>query len=422
MRERTKGLLQSLGPGLLFAGAAVGVSHLVQSTRAGASYGFMLLWIVLLANILKYPFFEFGPRYAAATGESLVEGYFRLGRWAFWLFIALTVCTMFIIQAAVLLVTAALAAYLLPGWLSLLGWCAVLMFLFSVLLVLGQYAWLDGLMKGVIILLSLSTLLAFVVASGHRPTLSPAVVQAASDSLWSLGGVAFLMALVGWMPTPVECSAWHSLWTIERREQTGHQPTLREASFDFHVGYIVTALLAVAFLGLGAWVMFGTGQTFSSSSTKFVAQLIQLYTKTLGGWSFWLIAIAAFSAMFSTTLTVTDAYPRVLQRSAELVFPEHPNVGRKAYWITLIVLGVGALLIVSLFLKRLKVMVDFATIVSFVTAPIFAYINYRVVLSPHMPEEARPPLWLRILSWAGIVSLSGFSLFYAGWRIWRWVG
>jgi len=29
-------ILKSLGPGLLFAGAAVGVSHLVQSTRAGA--------------------------------------------------------------------------------------------------------------------------------------------------------------------------------------------------------------------------------------------------------------------------------------------------------------------------------------------------------------------------------------------------
>jgi hypothetical protein len=32
--------LQSLGPGLLFAGAAIGVSHLVQSTKAGAEFGF----------------------------------------------------------------------------------------------------------------------------------------------------------------------------------------------------------------------------------------------------------------------------------------------------------------------------------------------------------------------------------------------
>jgi len=32
-------IIKKLGPGLLFAGAAIGVSHLVQSTRAGADFG-----------------------------------------------------------------------------------------------------------------------------------------------------------------------------------------------------------------------------------------------------------------------------------------------------------------------------------------------------------------------------------------------
>jgi Mn2+/Fe2+ NRAMP family transporter len=73
---------QVFGPGLLWAAAAIGVSHLVQSTRAGADAGFALAWVVIAAVCLKYPFFEFGPRYAAATGESLVEGYARQGRWA----------------------------------------------------------------------------------------------------------------------------------------------------------------------------------------------------------------------------------------------------------------------------------------------------------------------------------------------------
>ena len=80
-------IIQLLGPGLLFAGAAVGVSHLVQSTKAGAIYGFGLLLAVIIANILKYPFFEFGTRYAMATGENLIRGYKRQGNWAFILFI-----------------------------------------------------------------------------------------------------------------------------------------------------------------------------------------------------------------------------------------------------------------------------------------------------------------------------------------------
>ena len=49
-----------IGPGLLMAGAAVGVSHLVQSTRAGAQFGFQLLPLVLLANEIVGEFFMDG--------------------------------------------------------------------------------------------------------------------------------------------------------------------------------------------------------------------------------------------------------------------------------------------------------------------------------------------------------------------------
>ena len=45
-----KQVIQKLGPGLLFAGAAIGVSHLVQSTRSGADFGFGLIWTVILTS------------------------------------------------------------------------------------------------------------------------------------------------------------------------------------------------------------------------------------------------------------------------------------------------------------------------------------------------------------------------------------
>ena len=88
----------SFGPGLLWAAAAIGVSHLVQSTRAGAVAGFGLAGVILLALIIKYPFFEYGPRYAAATGTSLVEGYLKIGKWALWLYFVITLAMSVIIQ------------------------------------------------------------------------------------------------------------------------------------------------------------------------------------------------------------------------------------------------------------------------------------------------------------------------------------
>ena len=47
----------AFGPGLLWAATAIGVSHLVQSTRAGAEAGFGLVGVLVLALVLKYPFF-----------------------------------------------------------------------------------------------------------------------------------------------------------------------------------------------------------------------------------------------------------------------------------------------------------------------------------------------------------------------------
>lgn len=52
-RPRTN-LGKAIGPGILMAGAAIGGSHLVSSTQAGAIYGWSLLLLLLLANLFKY--------------------------------------------------------------------------------------------------------------------------------------------------------------------------------------------------------------------------------------------------------------------------------------------------------------------------------------------------------------------------------
>ena len=75
MSEATKtNLWQRLGPGILLAATSIGASHLVLSPQAGAVFGFSLLWLVLASHLFKYPAFEFGPRYAAATGKNLLHG------------------------------------------------------------------------------------------------------------------------------------------------------------------------------------------------------------------------------------------------------------------------------------------------------------------------------------------------------------
>ena len=238
-----KKLLQSLGPGLLFAGAAIGVSHLVQSTRAGADFGFGLLWALLLVNLFKYPFFQYGPRYASATGESLIDGYKKLGKGVLWAYYLLTFATMFTIQAAVTIVTAGLAAHLFGFTTNAVTWSTIITIICFLILLIGKYKLLDNLIKIIIITLTLSTLVAVSVAvsnSGASIDFTQVLPKGSVE-------IAFLIAFLGWMPAPLDISAWHSLWALEKQKTTVEDFNTKKALFDFNIGYIGTVFLRYLF-------------------------------------------------------------------------------------------------------------------------------------------------------------------------------
>lgn len=411
-----RGVKKSLGPGLLMAAAAIGVSHLVQSTRAGATFGFAMVWAVVLANIFKYPFLEYGPRYAIATGESMIEGYKRLGNWAIWIFAAFTLGTMFAVQAAVTIVSATLAAELTGIVLSPLTWSAILLIICVILLMSGQYSALDSAVKLIMAILAISTVIALaavLIQGGQQEVLSY------YPSIWDMAGVSFLIALMGWMPIPIDAAAWHSLWTLEREKQTQYRPQLKESLLDFNIGYIGAAFLALGFLLLGALVMYGSGEEFASSGAIFSGQLISLYTDTLGDWSYTIIIICAFTTMFSTTLTVTDAYPRVCRRMIEVIRHDTDQAKNSLplYRLLLVSIPVLSLGVLYFLGDSFTLMIDIATTLSFLTAPILAYINYRLVTADHMPEDCKPKPWLKWLSLGGLLFLTGFALLYLYWII-----
>ncbi|MDA9760976.1 Nramp family divalent metal transporter, partial [Flavobacteriaceae bacterium] len=306
--------LQKLGPGLLFAGAAIGVSHLVQSTKAGANFGFGLLWALLLINLIKYPFFQFGPRYAAATGESLLEGYNKLGKGVLKAYALLTIATMFTIQTAVTIVTAGIASTLFGSEVSMEIWSVIILSICFLLLLVGKYSLLDKMMKVIIIVLSLSTLFA-VAAAFINFTNEPDWTQIVPSTDVEL---IFLIAFMGWMPAPLDVSIWHSLWAIQKKKQEQNFNS-KTASLDFNIGYLGTIVLGIGFLMLGGLVMHGSGKSFSANGGEFSLQLIEMYTQNLGEWSYIIIGVAALTTMFSTTLTTLDASPRAMNKTLELI-------------------------------------------------------------------------------------------------------
>lgn len=402
-----KSFLQSLGPGLLFSGAAIGVSHLVQSTRAGAEFGFGLIWALVLALLFKYPFFQFAPRYAAATGETLLDGYKKMGKGILIAFYALSFLTMFTIQAAVTIVTAGLATQLF-GSLgienNLVIWSSVITVVSLAILLIGKYRLLDNLMKYIIIVLSISTVIAVSVAV-YKTNTTFSVAQIFPSGTVE---ITFLIAFLGWMPAPMDVAIWHSIWSVEKVKTTKLKTSPKEAIFDFNVGYLGILFLGICFVLLGALVMYKSGETFSGKGSIFAQQLIDLYTKNLGDFSYIFIAIAAFTTMFSTAITTLDASPRAMAKTTELLFDKKLKLG---YWFWIILLSIGTFLILRYFLDDMGLLIKIATVLSFLTAPFYAILNY-IVITKHTPKAHQPGKALRILSILGIIFLIGFSIWF----------
>lgn len=457
-------MIKTFGPGIMFACTAIGVSHLIQSTRAGAEYGFALIIFVVLANLMKYPFYEFSSRYTNVTGTSLIDGYLRLGRHFLLLYFLITVVSMFFVTGAVGFVTAGFMENLFS--IEFLGeWTVVILFVVCAgILIVGRYSILDSMIKMIAAVLIVSTILAFAIAVYNGPA-SP-VPGFEPPEILTTAGIFFVIALMGWMPMPIDTSTWHSLWTLERIKQTKFKPSLGETLLDFNVGYLITAVLAVLFLVLGAYIFFGGGEELPNNNALFADMVMTLYTQTMGEWSGIIISASAFSVMLGTIIAVCDGYARSLSRMTRMLVEirrgsqevtesrsmtkstfedrsrddgrvkdrikdrindmssghgsltdtgvdvHHDDSRGIRYPVYILLLVSGSLVVVMMFGDKLREMVDFATIVSFLIAPVIAILNFRLVTGRYIAREMQPPNWLKALGCTGIAFLIGFAIFY----------
>ncbi|WP_444945157.1 NRAMP family divalent metal transporter [Microbulbifer sp. VTAC004] len=409
-----KRTFSNLGPGIIWAASSIGVSHIVQSTRAGADYAFALIGFIFLAHLIKYPFFKIGPEYAAVTGESLLEGYKKHSRLGFYSYLALTFLTMFFVQAAVTIVTAALALNLFGDVLNVSEWSAVILIITCGILIAGQFKWLNESLKWMVLILAIASLITLIAAISQYGLLPPKTYL-----LTDLGpamSIAFVVALVGWMPTSIEVSVWHSIWSERKiKELPEREYAKKSLVFDFKVGYFTSLLLAIVFVWLGALIMFGKGIEVSQSAGIFAGQLINIYTESLGDWSHLIISIICFFALFSTTFAVSDGFPQVW-RSALKGSGGNQISENRVYIISLVTLSLISWFIISLFANQLKSLIDFVTTLSFVCAPIFALLNILVMNGKWVPREYHLKGWYLVYTFACLGLLICFSLYFVYWR------
>jgi len=405
--------LSSLGPGLLYAAVAVGVSHLVQATRAGADYGLSMLLIIIFACIMKYPGLRFGGEYAAATGKNLVTNYRERGWFIFSLFSVSQLFSMVFIIAAVSLFTSGLLQVAIGFQASPVVGVAVLLVIVSILLTTGRYKALERLTKFVVIGFTLLTTLCMLLVV-ERLDWS---ISAFSLPAFDMPTMIFIVALIGFMPSPTDASVLQSLWTVAKANQSGRRASKDESRFDFNVGYVTSCVLAVFFLFLGTAVLYGGGIEMPTDNAGFARRLLEVYTSLIGDWSYYFIAVTALFVMLSTTLTVTDGMTRMAVAIGAETSPNENWSSNSRYGIVLMILCFSALLVIQLLLSSFTRFMDMTSVIVFLIGPFLAWLNHNAIFSDEIEKEKQPSEIIRIWSIVSIVSLFALMAVYVYFRL-----
>ncbi len=404
-------LQRAAGPGLIFAGSAIGVSHLVQSTRAGAMYGLALVVVIILINLLKYPAFRFGVDYAHSTGKTLIGGYRELAPWLIVVYAVMSILIAPIGGAAVTATTAAILAAVTGTDLPLLALVLLALGATLVLLLVGGYGWLERLSKILVAFLTLATIAAAGVALPQIDWSSAASFEWTIDPL----AILFVVALAGFMPTAIGQSVDISLWTLKSREDatSGEKLSLGATRKGFLAAYWLTGFLAVCFCIMGAGVMHSDGITPESGAPELAAQIIGLYAETLGPIPAFFAGIAALCVMATTMAAAFDG----IARGFGAIYQEYRGdiggtASRSTYAFFLILFVVLSFAFLAVFLESFTVFIDLVTSIYFVLTPGTALLNHLVVTRCEMANEDRPSAAMRLLSWTGIVVLAAMSIMF----------
>lgn len=272
-------------------------------------------------------------------------------------------------------------------------------------LVLGGYNWLDFLNKIMMTILFFATIVVFVPAVPKITEFKYFVIPSVPA-----GSMALIAGILGWMPTGIDVSIWHSLWTLEKHRELTSAPTFEDrwkifrlSLTDMRLGYILSFIVASVFLMLSAVYLHGKSDKIADA--EFAGNLAKIYTDNIGSWMYIVFMVAAFTAMYSTVYTVMDGFSRAFAEMASTLFPSIRAKWRmKLYWIFVLSTAAFAILILLKFQGKnpVTLVLDVAFI-SLCVAPLYYGLNYYCVTRFIKEEKFRPGTFARLVALSGIV-------------------
>ncbi len=388
MKEKIIRVIKILGPGMIFASLMIGETHLALQAYAGALYGMAFLWLVVLVHIVYYPIYEYGCRYAVASGKSLIEGYGELkyGKALFWYFFFFMLLTPTLIMGSLVGLIGAVLNTAFP-FASFNTWCTITYIITTAIIIGGRYKLVEGISKIIMLVLVIITVFAFLTS----PPSAGEFFSGLIPSIPAVAGVWVVIVAMLRVPTDPAASIFLSEWAKEKRVEWGDQKevlvsSMKKSLFDLRTGWIISFIVAIAFMGLGAVIFKPRG--IVPEGLEVALRLSEIYTKTFGAWMFPVFIIAAFVAFWGGYVSVQDGIHRLFRKIAEKLFNPKEKVRDRIGDLYLIIVAGGGLLMTTIY-QRPMFMVILALSMAFLYFPLVIGLNTYCV-TRKIDKEFRP--------------------------------
>ncbi|MGE0450275.1 MAG: Nramp family divalent metal transporter [Vicinamibacterales bacterium] len=325
-RTRLRSLGTRLGPGLVFALSTIGVGDFIANTAVGAQHGYQLLWLLIVAGTFRFVWLRSSALYTLVTGETLIQGYRRMGRWLVWVvLIAMTATQHFYslfkyqLFGQCLNMVAPLGPHGPAVW-TLVTVAAALTFLMT-----GSYARLERLLRWFVFVMGAGLVVAAVATRPDPSQIARGLfVPLASGAGGGYGTLLLVMAIIG---TEVGSTLNVSYSYFVRAKGWRSVEHLQMQQRDLLIGvgtvFVIGALLQIT----------AAGTLAGGPPPRDIDDLVRLFTPILGRFARYVFGVGLWSAAFGSTLAIaagsgliaTDVCRTMLPRLQRLAGPAVPD-------------------------------------------------------------------------------------------------
>lgn len=332
-----------MGPGIIWMTSAIATGELLFTPRIASLYGYSVLWIMVLAIILKALIAREIGRYAVVAGGSLLAGMRDLPgprNWAVWLLIVPQLLVAVTTVVGMVGATSSAIILLLPG--GFVFWALVALAASVALVAVGRYRGVEV----ASIIMSLGITIALVITAA---LLFPAPLVLADGLVPSVEGMDIneVLPWIGFLMSGAAGLVWYSYWLSARgfgaargEEELdtldpGEPDPERYSALDARgtaearkwiglmtaataISSVLILILLISLLVLGTELLRPEGLVPEGDAVTDV--LSRLLGSVWGQAGTWTMVLAAFIAFWSTAITNLDGWSRMFTEGIGLMY------------------------------------------------------------------------------------------------------